>query len=103
MYYSKNQQKAIPIPAGYKGSAFIPSLSEERDYIEKSPPDDAPLSKCDEHAEIEEKRKENSPLPSLLSNISLEDLLLLGLVFLIHREDPNDPTLLLLLLLLMVK
>ena len=42
-------------------------------------------------------------LSALFSGISVEDLLLLGLIFVIHQENPNDSTLLLLLILLLAK
>lgn len=42
-------------------------------------------------------------LSNILSDISTEELLLLGLIVVIHRDDPNDPILLALLALLVTK
>ena len=42
-------------------------------------------------------------IPSILSGISMEDILLLGLILVVHQNDHNDPTLLLLLILLLSK
>lgn len=40
---------------------------------------------------------------NILSDISTEELLLLGLIVVIHKDDPNDPILLALLALLLTK
>lgn len=47
--------------------------------------------------------QDNSPLSKLLSNISVEDVLLLGIMLVIYTDNPSDPTLILLLVLLLAK
>jgi hypothetical protein len=49
------------------------------------------------------KEHKNSILPGLFADISIEDMLLLGLMFVIHQENPNDTILLFLLILLLAK
>ncbi|MGM9631576.1 MAG: hypothetical protein ACI3XL_00585 [Eubacteriales bacterium] len=47
--------------------------------------------------------QDNSPLSKLLNNISVEDVLLLGIMLVIYTDNPSDPTLVLLLVLLLAK
>lgn len=53
---------------------------------------------CNENDETQ-----NESISSILSGISMEDILLLGLILVVHQNDHNDPTLLLLLILLLSK
>lgn len=53
--------------------------------------------KCNHHSTL------LGSVTNILSDISTEELLLLGLIFVIHRDDPNDPILLALLALLVTK
>ena len=94
MYYSKNGGIALNVPKNYSGNAF-----RNDPYDECGPPLDAPCEK-------ETEKQSNEPrdlISSLFSGISAEDILLLGLIFIIHQENPNDNTLLLLLILLLAK
>jgi hypothetical protein len=116
MYYSKNNSSTVSVPRNYAGNAFRVVDETERKYIkedfENFKNND---EKCDE---IFEKSTKNSiskddlpqksdqkspPLPSIFSDISVEDILLLGLIFVIHQENPNDSILILLLILLLSK
>ena len=107
MYYSKNTGATITLPQNYSGNAF--RVQDESDRarppsptapsIEESIPEAPPPAKedCTSNA------SEHSHLSSLISSISVEDLLLLGIIFVIHQSNLEDPTLLLLLILLLVK
>ena len=108
MYYSKNNSPSIP--KNYGGNAFRVIDESDRTY---SPKGYEPLEtgtesddKIQEQKPLPSKKKQGGELPlisSLFSGISVEDILLLGLIFVIHEENPNDPTLLLLLILLLSK
>ena len=108
MYYSKSN--APSIPKNYGGNAFRVIDESNRTY----PPERQENPKND--IEIEQKNQESAPIPegkkqkgeiplisSLFSGISVEDVLLLGLIFVIHEDNPNDPVLFLLLILLLSK
>lgn len=105
MYYSKGTQNVLTIPQNYSGNTFRVIDESDRTYKSESeqlqaesnfePSDESPIK--------EEKGEPASPLSSLFSSISMEDLLLLGLIFVIHQHDPNDSTLILLLILLLAK
>ena len=121
MYYSKSTGNTINIPRNYSGNTFRVIDETERSRApskEHNPSIEShniesnfdkninsninkELSKTCDHSQ----NKQNSPsaISSILSGISLEDLLLLGLIFVIHQENPNDSTLLLLLILLLAK
>ena len=115
MYYSKSSPaNRISIPKNYSGNAFIVKDESDRTYQKEMKPTDS------EGAEICEKKDDNdhetcdSPskscdtekslsVPNILAGISLEDLLLVGLILVIHQENPNDSSLILLLILLLAK
>lgn len=106
MYYSKNHSNGISVPRNYSGNTFRVIDESERNYIKEplhSPTNqcEAPSTKIDAN-DIKNESK-CSILPSFLSDISVEDVLLLGLMLVIHQENPNDTTLLLLLVLLLAK
>ena len=106
MYYSKNHSPSITVPRNYSGNTFRVIDESDRHYItEQTLANEEKNSSCKEKAEEKplENEEKNSVFPSFLANISLEDILLLGLMFVIHQENPNDTTLLLLLILLLVK
>lgn len=106
MYYSKSNAPSVTLPRNYSGNAFshedeeqANKMPENNTYIEDAMPDGQPDASKKASA-----NKQGSPIsPSLFSSISVEDLLLLGLIFVIHQENPNDSTLLLLLILLLAK
>lgn len=107
MYYSKNAG-TISIPQNYSGNTFRVIDESDRTY---SPPEQIEEQKSEKNEEksqsISEKSAESTSsipfLSSFLSGISIEDILLLGLIFVIHQENPNDSTLLILLILLLTK
>ena len=106
MYHSKINSPSITVPRNYSGNTFRVIDESERHYINE-PNDDENPKECDLSTKIEEandkQAQKNSFLPSIFSDISVEDVLLLGLMLVIHQENPNDTTLLLLLILLLVK
>lgn len=104
MYYSKNS--SLSIPQNYHGNAFRVIDESNRTYPPKNV--DEPITKVEqskcENSQSQPPSKSEAPLiSSLLSGVCVEDLLLLGLIFVIHDESPNDPILFLLLLLLLAK
>jgi hypothetical protein len=106
MYYSKNHSSSISVPRNYSGNTFRVIDESERNYIKEQPEDvieqdEDYLRKIDTNNMPNEAK--SSILPSFLNDISLEDILLLGLMLVIHQENPNDTTLLLLLILLLAK
>lgn len=106
MYYSKGTPSTLTIPQNYSGNTFRVIDESDRTYKPEAEPLRAEneLVCPDESPKKEEEKSEsNSPISSLLSSISMEDLLLLGLIFVIHQHDPNDSTLILLLVLLLAK
>ena len=110
MYYSKNNFTNISVPKNYSGNAFKVMDETEKRQVEKLHTE-AEKTTEDFSTKIEEKHEEKAPksdlqpsfFNSFLSDFSVEDLLLLGLIFVIHHENPNDSILLLLLLLLLAK
>ena len=106
MYYSKNYSSGITVPQNYSGNTFRVIDESERHYIKEPPTEfvekveESPTK--NEEKEIKKEAK-SSILPSFFSDISVEDVLLLGLMLVIHQENPNDTTLLLLLILLLAK
>lgn len=106
MYYSKNTSPNISIPRNYSGNTFRVIDETERNYI-KEDFDESPKSPPNISTKIDDtetkKEQKNSVLSTLFQDISLEDILLLGLMFVIHQDNPNDTTLLLLLILLLAK
>lgn len=108
MYYSKNNSQSINIPRNYSGNTFRVIDESERNYIkdteekENGKEDTNDFSIKIDKTQI---KKETKPpiLPSIFSDISVEDVLLLGIMLVIHQENPNDTTLLLLLILLLAK
>ncbi len=107
MYYSKNNSKNISVPRNYSGNTFRVIDESERNYIKDAEKDLDDEKKSTFSTKIEEKHENKEPkspiLTSFLSDISVEDVLLLGLMLVIHQENPNDSTILLLLLLLLAK
>ena len=106
MYYSKNAPQSINVPRNYSGNTFRVIDESERHYIkenelEEEKKSDIFSTKIDENDV--QKEVKNSILPSIFSDISVEDVLLLGIMLVIHQENPNDSTLLLLLILLLAK
>ena len=106
MYYSKNASQPLNVPRNYSGNTFRVIDESERHYIkdqellEEENKEDLSI-KIDETES--KKDGKNSILPSIFSDISVEDVLLLGIMLVIHQENPNDSTLLLLLVLLLAK
>ncbi len=110
MYYSKNGSPNITVPRNYSGNTFRVIDESERHYIENPPEREAKspeesLQNTSPRAEQNGQKAEqkSSILPSIFTDISVEDVLLLGLMLVIHQENPNDVTLLLLLILLLAK
>lgn len=106
MYYSKNTSQPLNIPRNYSGNTFRVIDESERHYIKDADANEEEKAeelstKIDEN-EVKKEYK-NSILPSIFSDISVEDVLLLGIMLVIHQENPNDTTLLLLLILLLAK
>ncbi len=109
MYYSKNAG-TITIPHNYSGNTF--RVIDESDRTYHSPPqadeyEQKPEVRGETPSEMPEKIGESSPqmpfLSGFLSGISIEDILLLGLIFVIYQENPKDSTLLILMILLLSK
>ena len=126
MYYSKSASGAISVPKNYSGSTF--RTLDEIDHRTTLTEDD-PFGKTNHKTEksntqnadfylkndkIREKNTQNSndfdpksndfsKILSIFSSISVEDLLILGLIFVIHHDNPHDATLLILLALLLAK
>ncbi len=77
------------------------SFKNRRDSIEteKHPCTSPPLSSLLPKA----MSNKDTAIAGLLSNVSVEDVLLLGIMLVIYTNDPSDPTLLLLLILLLAK
>lgn len=119
MYYSKSNGNTINVPRNYSGNTFRVIDETERSRApskEHTPPieihslesnfDKSSDTNKDQATPCEHPQNKPSSslsISSILSGISLEDLLLLGLIILIHQENPNDSTLLLLLILLLAK
>lgn len=106
MYYSKNAPQSISIPRNYSGNTFRVIDESERYYIKENElKEDKKVENLSIKIDEKEVKKEakNSILPSIFADISVEDVLLLGIMLVIHQENPNDSTLLLLLILLLAK
>ena len=133
MYYSKNSSASLSIPRNYGGSVFRVIDETEREKQHKSDQNSTKIDEnfakndknnakneqksevfshflqenCKKSSDFCEKEDEKTTNFSLISNlfdgILVEDLLLLGLIFVIHHENPNNPVLLLLLILLLSK
>ena len=106
MYYSKNAPQSISIPRNYSGNTFRVIDESERHYIKENElQEDKKVENLSIKIDEKEVKKEakNSILPSIFADISVEDVLLLGIMLVIHQENPNDTTLLLLLILLLAK
>ena len=110
MYYSKNNFTNISVPKNYSGNAFkaideIENQHIENSFIKEELHNENFSTKTEENCEKSVQQADSNThfLNSFLSNISVEDLLLLGIIFVIHQENPNDSTLLLLLILLLAK
>lgn len=107
MYHSKNSTQRINVPRNYSGNTFRVIDESERHYIKEQEGEERDKKSESMSTKIEEPitKKEGKPpiLPSIFSDISVEDVLLLGLMLVIHQENPNDTTLLLLLILLLAK
>ena len=102
MYYSKNSSPRISIPRNYSGNTFRQDSEEEKPYI--NDPHSPENKKIDPPIqEICEEKVQSPSLFSVVSGVSSEDLLLLGLILVILRDNPNDDLILLFLLLLLVK
>lgn len=106
MYYSKNNSNSINIPRNYSGNTFRVIDESERHYIKETPQIDYEKSEktSTKIEDLDTKNEPKNPIfSSFFSNFSVEDILLLGLMLVIHQENPNDTTLLLLLILLLAK
>ena len=105
MYYSKSGSIRVTVPKNYAGNAFYTDEMSEQSAPKNVPDKTEFLFPDSEKVEaVEEKNdKNNNILASLVSDISVEDLLLVGLIFVIYQSDPKDPTLIILLILLLVK
>ena len=107
MYYSKSSSPSIP--KNYSGNAFRVIDESNRTYQKdnEAPPPQSIDKKDEKKQEIfVDEKKNGGEIPlvsSFLSGISVEDILLLGLIFVIHEGNPNDPVLFLLLILLLSK
>lgn len=109
MYYSKGGvTDKISVPKNYSGNTFRQEFESEysQSHDEKSTKIENKTNEIDtKNDEFIPSNTSESPSksPSFLQDISVEDILLLGLIFVIHQENPNDTTLVLLLILLLVK
>ena len=98
MYYRKNSGMTLTVPKNYGGNAFRSESDDEQNY--RIDPTEPPTDKVEKKCKTE---SSNDILTSLISGISAEDMLLLGLIFIIYQENPNDSALILLLILLLAK
>ncbi len=113
MYYSKRGSEGVAVPRNYSGSLFRVVDESDRTPPDRDPMDrDPPERKNSENAGAECRactgacKKDDGGLVTLshiFSGISVEELLLVGLMTVIHRDDPDDPILLVLLVLLMAR
>ena len=107
MYYSKNTSPSIP--KNYGGNAFRVIDESDRTYrnedlkAQSLTNEERENLRAETNFESQNLCNETSLISSFLSGISVEDILLLGLIFIIHNENSNDPVLFLLLLLLLSK
>lgn len=127
MYYSKSYAKVgggVNIPSNYHGTAFQAPENTGDTYTENANQEsvfsplernyanserDSPTRENEAEGGLEcslercERAPESSLISSFFQSVSLEDVLLLGLLLVIHDESPNDPVLILLLILLLTK
>ncbi len=108
MYYSKSNSATVSVPRNYSGNTFRRTDEDEHpiDIKPNLEEQDENSENAVRQAEPERKTPEASPfslLSSFLSGISIEDVLLLGLILVIHQENPNDSILIFLLILLLAK
>ena len=108
MYYSKSNSATVNVPRNYSGNTFRISDGDEPpvDINPNLEERDESRENAVRQAEAEEKMHDApsfSLLTSILSGISIEDVLLLGLILVIHQENPNDSILIFLLILLLAK
>lgn len=119
MYYSKNGSGTLNVPRNYSGNTFrvIDETERARKPIKEqplelldsnnenfiTPPDDFSKISSPISDNSEQKPTEKPAIFSFFQGISVDDLLILGLIFVIHQDNPNDPILLLLLILLLTK
>ena len=94
MYIRPNQKRQHTVPENYGGTAFA-----ERDDPFIPPPSDA-AECCEGDGDIIERRSA-LPIKSSLFNLDGEDLLLLGLIFLLAQSDMGNDIIPLLLILLL--
>lgn len=117
------EDEGFRIPDGYRGNAFSPLVPPPPEATEAPPPPRAeeetlPIATdevgTDESLPASSMPKPTSPLAALLppkpsgakgllSDIGLEELLILGVILLISQSETDDDVLLLLLLLLFYK
>ena len=96
MYYSKGGvTDKISVPKNYSGNTFRQEFESEysQSQDEKSTKIENKTNEIDtKNDEFIPSNTSESPSksPSFLQNISVEDILLLGLIFVIHQENPND-------------
>ena len=102
MYYSKNSSPRISIPRNYSGNTFRQDSEEEKPYINEPCAQDNKKTEPT-ISQICEEKVQSPSLFSAVSGVSSEDLLLLGLILVILRDNPNDDLIMLFLLLLLVK
>ena len=110
MYYSKSTSSTVSVPHNYSGNVFRVIDESDRSYQhisteshEASENHKAPESECSGRVVETKSEDDISALSSIFSNISIEDILISGLMLVIHQNDPQDPTALLLLILLLAK
>lgn len=104
MYYSKNG--SLSIPKNYAGNTFRVIDESDRTYHAPEPIATPQINEESTQEQPQNETKIKSEIPvisSVLSAISVEEILILGLIFVIHEENPNDPILFILLLLLLAK
>ena len=101
MYYGKSNSATLTVPPNYSGNTFRHTDEDAHVLTDEATNESHPTSP--EEVIKQDKKDATSPLLSLLSGISIEDVLLLGLILVIHQENPNDSMLIFLLILLLAK
>ena len=94
MYIRPNQKRQHSVPENYGGTAF----SDRSDPF--VPPPGNICECCEEDGDVRE-RNSALPIKSSLFNLNGEDLLLLGLIFLLAQSDMGNDIIPLLLILLL--